>query len=213
MVKATTGKRILAFFIDIIISSLLVSIICSFFDDPQYVEQVNALSQAYLNGSISYETFLELSANLVDPNSGIKTIIEFIILAGYFVVLPIFWKDQTIGRKLAKIKVIKENGTPATPANFIIREGFGCSTLFAYVVAIPTIFLNNSVMTSINDVVVTILGFILFIGFFTMLGSKKTTLYDRISKTIVVSSEYRVRTEELDVITQETDDKEEFIDL
>ena len=167
-----------------------------------------------MNGSINSIQYLEAIENLVDPNPGIKLIVQLILVIGYFIILPIFWDKQTVGRLATKIKVVKENGEKAKPINFILREGFG-QTIFASILTIIATFSGNSFLAKLDVAVTTIFGFILIIGLFMMWGSSKTTLYDRISKTIVVLDKPIEEPDELDIqIKKEpTISDEDIIDL
>ena len=198
MQKSGSGRRIGAFFLDSLIFTFGAGIITSIFEDPTYTENLLALEQAFMEGTIDYLQYTESIANLVDPNLGIKQIVNLILAIGYFIILPIFWEKQTVGRLACKIKVVKENGEKATPVNFILREGFG-QTLFASLLTVLATFANNVTLSKIDSAVTTIFGFILIIGFFMMLCSKKTTLYDRISKTIVVLNKPVEEPDELDI--------------
>ena len=214
MQKSGVGRRIGAFFLDVLIFTFGAGIILSLFEDPAYIQQQVDLQNAYMNGTIDLLQYTEALNNLVDPNIGLKLIVEFILMVGYFIILPIFWKKQTVGRLACKIKVVKENGENAKPVNFILREGFG-QTIFVSVLTILSVLTSNDFLTKLEKASSSIFGFILVVGFFTMLGSKKTTLYDRISKTIVVLDKPVEEPDELDIqIKKEnTISDEDIIDL
>lgn len=214
MQKSGSGRRIGAFFLDSLIFTFGSSIILSIFEDPTYTQQLLEIENAFMNGSIDFIEYSEKIANLVDPNLGIKLLVGLIIAIGYFIVLPIFWNKQTVGRLACKIKVVKENGENAKPVNFILREGFG-QTLFVSVLSVIAAFADNNFLSKLESATTTIFSFILIIGFFMMLGSKKTTLYDRISKTIVVLDKPVEEPDELDIqIKKEnTISDEDIIDL
>ena len=214
MQKSGVGRRIGAFFLDVLIFTFGAGIILSLFEDPAYIQQQVDLQNAYMNGTIDLLQYTEALNNLVDPNIGLKLIVEFILMVGYFIILPIFWKKQAVGRLACKIKVVKENGENAKPVNFILREGFG-QTIFVSVLTILSVLTSNDFLTKLEKASSSIFGFILVVGFFTMLGSKKTTLYDRISKTIVVLDKPVEEPDELDIqIKKEnTISDEDIIDL
>lgn len=214
MQKSGVGRRIGAFFLDSLIFTFGSGIILTIFEDPAYIQQQVDLQNAYMNGTIDLLQYTESLTNLVDPNLGIKLLVGFILIVGYFIILPIFWKKQTVGRLACKIKVVKENGENAKPINFILREGFG-QTIFVSVLSVIAAFTGNNFLLKLESATTTIFGFILIIGFFMMLGSKKTTLYDRISKTIVVLDKPVEEPDELDIqIKKEnTISDEDIIDL
>lgn len=214
MQKSGSGRRIGAFFLDSLIFTFGAGIILTIFEDPTYTQQLLEIENAFMNGSIDLFQYQEAITNLVDPNLGIKLLVNLILAIGYFIVLPIFWNKQTVGRLACKIKVVKENGEKAKPINFILREGFG-QTLFVSVLSVIAAFTGNNFLSKLESATTTIFGFILIIGFFMMLGSKKTTLYDRISKTIVVLDKPVEEPDELDIqIKKEnTISDEDIIDL
>ena len=115
MQKSGSGRRIGAFFIDSLIYTFGAGIITSFFEDPVYTQQLLDIETSFMNGSINSIQYLEAIENLVDPNLGIKLIVQLILVIGYFIILPIFWDKQTVGRLATKIKVVKENGEKAKP--------------------------------------------------------------------------------------------------
>ena len=213
MQKASAGRRIGAFFLDVLIFTFGSGIILSFFEDPTFIKELVDLNNSYTNGTIDFFQYQEALDNMVDPNIGIKLIVEFILMVGYFIILPIFWKKQTVGRLACKIKVVKENGEKAKPINFILREGFS-QTIFVSVLTILAVLTEVEFISKLEQVSSTIFGFILIVGFFTMLGSNKTTLYDRISKTIVID-DVKLEQDELDIqINDEnTISNEDIIDL
>jgi uncharacterized RDD family membrane protein YckC len=213
MQKSGAGRRIGAFFLDVLIFTFGSGIILSLFEDPAFVQQLVDLENAYMNGTIDFLQYTEALDNLVDPNRGLKLIVEFILMVGYFIILPIFWKKQTVGRLACKIKVVKENGEKAKPINFILREGFS-QTIFVSVLTILAVLTEVEFISKLEQVSSTIFGFILIVGFFTMLGSNKTTLYDRISKTIVVD-DVKLEQDELDIQinNENTISDEDIIDL
>lgn len=51
----------------------------------------------------------------------IQSITTFAIYAGYFVILETLWQGQTLGKKWAKIRVIRDNGKPERLPQAILR--------------------------------------------------------------------------------------------
>ncbi len=79
----------------------------------------------------------------------ILIIVLFLIFAGYFIVFEWLWNGQTPGKRLLKLRVIREDGRPLTLWEAIARNllricdaapGF---VLPVYSVGLITIFLNN----------------------------------------------------------------------
>lgn len=210
MTKAKVGKRIGAFFLDSIIVSLVATLFSSLAEDPTYLAQVAEIETLYAQGQIDLLQYSEAMGALVDPNLWLKQLISLVFTIGYFIVLPHFWKDQTLGRKITKIKVVQENSEPAKLKHFIVREGFG-QALFSSVLTFLGTVTGVTLIVSLSSVVDIVIGFVLLIGFFSMLGSKKTTLYDRWSKTLMVSA-VDTPADELDIAATKPAD-EDVIDL
>ncbi|MCG8363398.1 MAG: RDD family protein [Pseudanabaenales cyanobacterium] len=92
--------------------------------------------------------------------AAMSLLLFFIIYVGYFVIFETLWQGQTPGKRVAKIRVIRENGQPA---------GLFQATL-------------RSLLRPIDD--------ILFIGFFLIvLTPKEKRLGDWMAGTLIVQTE------------------------
>ena len=56
----------------------------------------------------------------------------------YYVLIPIFWKGQTIGKKICKIKIVQVDGSPVKPFSIMIRELIGSTFLEGGIIIIAT---------------------------------------------------------------------------
>lgn len=56
----------------------------------------------------------------------------------YYVLIPIFWKGQTIGKKICKIKIVQVDGSPVKPLSIIVRELIGSTFLEGGIIIIAT---------------------------------------------------------------------------
>ena len=52
-------------------------------------------------------------------------IIFAILLLIYYIVIPLFFKGQTVGKKVFKLQIVKENGEPLDTRTMFYREGIG----------------------------------------------------------------------------------------
>ena len=157
MQKATAGKRIGAFFIDSLISGIVIALISSLLEDPEFLRQLTAIEEAYLNGSMDFLAYSDALDALVDPNLWIKQLVSLVLSIGYFIVLPLFWKEQTIGRKVTKIKVVQENNQPAKLQHFIIREGIGqllFISVFGFLVTVTNVTIFETIESILNTILV-----------------------------------------------------------
>lgn len=58
-------------------------------------------------------------------NAAITGSIVIIFIIIYFIVLPVYWKGQTVGKRFFKIRIVKSDGRPADFQTMFIREVFG----------------------------------------------------------------------------------------
>jgi uncharacterized RDD family membrane protein YckC len=70
---------------------------------------------------------IAVSFNPFSSNSGVWAIaifsfLSFVVYTGYFAILEAFWKGQTVGKRWAGIRVIKDSGRPITPFEAIARN-------------------------------------------------------------------------------------------
>ncbi len=183
MQLANSGKRIGAYIIDALIITVIGEIIISLFRSPEYLAAVAALDTQLNSGAITYTEYTQQLSLIVDPNQWLINLGTLLVAALYFVVLPLFWKDQTVGRLACKIKVVKETGEKADAKDLVIREAIG-QELIVYAVSVVTALVAG---IEILGTVVGLASFvILIVGFFRMTGQRKITLYDEWSKTRMV---------------------------
>lgn len=110
MNRAKPRHRIFAFLFDLAISYAIAFLIM--------FESIVALIDAVLTNDTA-SIFALFGSSLF---SGGVTII-FLIL--YFLILPLKWKGQTIGKKFFKLRIVKLDGTPVDFMTLFIREVIG----------------------------------------------------------------------------------------
>ncbi len=116
--KALFFQRVVAYLIDAIIISLIVSIISFPFVDSKSAEKINNSTQEivnkYIEGKINLETYATEAVSLSYQSArvnGAVSLITIIIEVCYFIIYQLYNKGQTIGKKLMKIRVVSENET------------------------------------------------------------------------------------------------------
>lgn len=168
-------KRIIAYGIDWYLGSVLSSLplillYMSLYKDAVYIPQQLSIFKGYYQVIAGV---LSLSVALV-----------------YYVVLPIIWKGQTLGKKLLGLKIVNDNYQEVNVKQLIIRqvimiflvEGsiYTCSNMLHQLVNVLTGYNIASIWNKVG-LVITILSGILVI----ILKSKKS-LHDIVSHTLVV---------------------------
>ena len=111
--KAGFMSRIFAFFLDMLIVSLVATLIASPFVSKEKTETLNEdyekIVEKIQNQELSLQEYTVDIANLryeVIRTNGMATIISILIGMIWFVVIPLYFGGQTLGKKLLKIKMI-----------------------------------------------------------------------------------------------------------
>lgn len=105
---ASIGNRFLAVAIDHFIQFLSIFLVAWFF---QWMSGIQGLA--------TFETSL---SELPKWTVAIMIIVIFLLFAGYFIFFEWFWNGQTPGKRLLKLRVIREDGRPITLWEAIARN-------------------------------------------------------------------------------------------
>lgn len=188
--RANFKKRALAYTIDIIILGLillLVNIIVP--KDKKYINvKLDSLNETYLNKEISFNEYLEEYSIIgyeIDKNNIIYTIVNVIFVMIYFIIMPFIFNGQTIGKKIMKIKLVKEDRLTITSLvirNLIIN-GLGYMLLSLVLIHILKPY-SYFIITTILSLIQLILMIIILIGLIK--NNNDLILHDRLSKTKVI---------------------------
>ncbi|MBP3799449.1 MAG: RDD family protein [Bacilli bacterium] len=126
--KAYFFKRFLAYLVDIILVSIVATLIALPFrtESVDKVDnQILEVTQKALQGKIKTETYTTQLNELAYQKAkldGISNIIIILISVLNFIVYQGITKGQTIGKKLLKIKIVKINGNELTFNDLIFRN-------------------------------------------------------------------------------------------
>lgn len=176
-------KRAFAYLIDILIVAVILIIVDSFIPmSNNYVNLNNELVQVsdnFVKNEISFSTYFNQMCGInhsMDKEIFFVSLIDVVISIFYFIVLPLYNKGQTFGKKLMKIKII-EDGKMLFSNSLIIRyflmSGFGVS------------FVNLCTVYFVNDFYYNVLGLILlFLQFLVVIISVFMVLYRNDRKSL-----------------------------
>lgn len=195
--KASITKRIGAYLIDVILLFLLMSLISpiipKFGDTTKLQEETLTLSEDFLNQKISQEEFIEKANDInydVSKSAYLTDIINICIYLGYFVIMPLFTNGQTLGKKLMKLKIVKDNDSKLTANSLLIRGlllyGIANSiiNLTLLLVTSKGIYLQASGYVSMLYTIVIIITF-----FMALMRKDGRGIPDLLAKTKVVTME------------------------
>lgn len=165
----TCLKRIVAYIIDILIVTVVVSAISMIPRiDPYkkdyekaYNEYLDVVSDAQNENSVDYkDRIIELNYDIYKYRV-VSNILSVISLVGYFGILQMIMNGQTVGKKVLKIKVVGNNGKKLNFGNYFLR----------------TLILNNIFFTVINMIAVYILKGSNFYYFTYIVNMLQSTIY------------------------------------
>lgn len=202
--KAYFVQRLAAYIVDIMLISVISSLLTYPFTNNDTVKKLNEQStevvQNYVNQKIDTTSYLSQSIDLSYEHSkvvGFSNIIMIVILVLYFIVFQIYQDGQTLGKKLMKIKIIKNDDSSLTMNNMIIRELVNNFILADILVAIITLFGKNAYFY--GSIIVEVIQYIIIIVTLFMLIIRKDGrgVADFIAGTRVVNLNKEVMEEEV----------------
>ena len=109
----------------------------------------------------------------------------------YYVLIPIFWKGQTIGKKICKIKIVQVDGSPVRPLSIVVRELIGSTFLEGGIIIIATYMrrmlpLFGMVML-VEPLKYIAYGLTIASIVYAYFQTLSHSFHDKIAKTVVVS--------------------------
>lgn len=200
MNKSNFGKRLVAYILDAIIVSLIFSFLTMFIKESNNLinlnNQLNTISENFINKTITMKEYFNQYSSieyLVNKEMFLQNLFSLILMIGYFVILPYYYNGQTIGKKLMKIKIVKEDDK-------LTINDLALRSLLANGIAMT--FIELALIFLIKDtayfIAISILSFIQFLlvitSIFMILYRKdKKALHDIVCKTLVVDENLEVK--------------------
>lgn len=188
----TFFQRLGAYFIDILILSLLLGIVGYGLPDntEDVTDKMEVLEEKLVNNEISPEDYLkEYYVLLYDVQSSSKLAngISLVLTVAYFVVFQALYNGQTLGKKLLKIKVVNNDNNPATMIQILVRSLFMLS-IFSSLLGIVMLFIlpKDIYIYSYLGVISIESLFIIISIMFILYRKDKRGLHDVIARTMVV---------------------------
>lgn len=189
-------KRFLAYLIDIILVGTIMGIISAIFTTKnatvlsnQFLELNEQVINTKLDFGIYYSRVADITLSL-DRENFMINIINCVIIILYFVVLPLYKNGQTLGKKIFKIKIVREDKEDLTANELIIRNIVVNGLLNTFLAFCLVFLLSGFEYFTITS----ILGFIQFVlvvvsACMVIFRKDKKGLHDIITKTKVVYEE------------------------
>lgn len=183
-------RRITAAIIDIIILAFALAAMLSFIPLSKSIKDNYAKIDA-IEGNV--QKYSELTSEQLEEINKIsyETEHEFIkyylifslVLIIYFILIPMYRKDQTIGQKIMKIRLT--NDTKVTANIYVIRALLNSGLCLLLICPLLLYILNRVWYSRVTSVLIFIQFTYWFINFI-MLILIKETIHDKITKTKII---------------------------
>ena len=214
----TSLKRIIAYLIDILLVSIVVTpfinikaINPNIDDYNKYYEEYTQLIEDANNGDIDTSSE-EYKNEIIDLNykiaeyKVINSSISVVSLIIYFVIIQYFLKGQTVGKKILKLKVVSNKDKELNIGNYFVRSLILNNIIFSIILIIgvyifkPNGYYNLSMVVSYLQLLVMSVIILMVV-----LRKDNRGLHDIIAGTKVISLE--------PVISEEIVDNKETIEI
>ena len=199
-------KRIVAYFIDLLIVTIISSMLSTIFiNNTEYKAQSEKLFQLtsdYTSGKITSEEYSKEfdDINYFMTRSNIEiTIINCGVALVYYVILCYYCNGITLGKYLLKLRIVSANDKDLNLGNYLIR-GLLVNLILSNIISVfmVTVFSKEifiSVYPKINNVLTL---FLLASILFMMYREDGRGLHDLISGTMIISTKELVSSQDED---------------
>lgn len=192
--KALFLHRFVAFVLDVIIISLVASLLAYPFLDFDSIDKLSDSStevmESYLSQKISIEEYTNESISIsyeMARKQGILSLITIFLNILYFVVFQVMHDGQTIGKRLLRIKVRSKDGKNLG-MNQMIYRSLIINSIFVDMVSLCILLFTNQISYFYVAGILSMIqfGIIAVSGFMVMFGEKREGIHDLIARTDVV---------------------------
>ena len=179
--------------IDIFLVSLVTTLLVFPFVDSKSVtklkDNMNQITEDYVNGEINEKTFLAESESInyqLAKQTGASTFAIIIIKMLYFIVFQLYNKGQTLGKSMFKIKVVSTDGELST--NQMILRTFMIDSILYSILGFALMIFASQSTYFYGMLVFEIIQYIFMIICAVMMMFTKDGrgLHDLVSRTKVV---------------------------
>ena len=217
----TSLKRIIAYFIDILIVSIVVTpfinikAINPYIDDyNKYYEEYTKLIEDANNGEIDTNSD-EYKNQVIDLNykiaeyKVINSSISVVSLIVYFVIIQYFLKGQTIGKKILKLRVVSNKDKELNIGHYFVRSLILNNIIFSIILIVGVYLFGKTGYYNLSMVVSYLQLLVMsVIILMVVLRRDNRGLHDFLAGTKVISTEVINNEEEVKEISSKKEEKE-----
>ncbi len=195
--KASFIQRMIAYLLDMVIITMVVSIISSPFIDMKTVDKLDKESteiiEKYNKKKISTENYFYQISDVnyqLAKVTGTSSLITMTTIILYFIVFQFYNKGQTIGKKIMNIGIVKYNRTTLTINDLIFRSLI-INSIFVNMLNFALMLFVNKDFYGYTTIFLESIQYIILITIFFMTIFRKDGrgLHDIIANTIVVKKD------------------------
>lgn len=202
----TSLKRIIAYFIDILIVSIVVTpfinikAINPYIDDyNKYYEEYTKLIEDANNGDIDTNSD-EYKDQVIDLNykiaeyKVINSSISVVSLIVYFVIIQYFLKGQTIGKKILKLRVVSNKDKELNIGHYFVRSLILNNIIFSIILIVGVYLFGKNGYYNLSMVVSYLQLLVMsVIILMVVLRRDNRGLHDFLAGTKVINNEVEVK--------------------
>ena len=189
-------KRLFAYFIDVLILNVILSLVSMFIPTSENIinlnNEFNNINNSYIDGTLDIITYVNRYANIsynMDKELFLANLLGVVISICYFVVYPLYNKGQSIGKKILGLRIVSEENKITANGlifRYLLMDGIGTS-----IISMCLIFILKDLSYVISVSVLSFLQFIVVISsiFMVLYRRDKKSLPDLIAGTKVIEVE------------------------
>ena len=196
--KVKFHKRLIAYFIDIILIVLVVHLVSPIFptfgDTKQISNDYNSLlERARDTDYLKSEEFTSEYTDLMYRSSKatyLTGVFNICVYLGYFVIMPVYTKGKTAGKKLMQLQLIDESGNDLNFNQLLLRGAILYGIPVYIINQILLLVASKNIYFNVSNVLSGIFTLVSIVCVFMILfrGDQKG-LHDLAAKTVVISTE------------------------
>ncbi|MBQ8131572.1 MAG: RDD family protein [Bacilli bacterium] len=188
-------KRLIAYLIDAFLISLAASLLSMPFvdtsNDEKMQKEVMEITESLMQDEISVNTYLTEYSSLyyqINRNQGIVVLVSLFLEVAYYIALQFYMGGQTIGKKIARIKVVANDGE--LTMNTLIARSFLIDSILMHIISLICITFLKVPMNYfyvVGTFEAVQLGFLFVTVLMVMYSKDKRGVHDRITNTSVIN--------------------------